>query len=131
MAKSRSVTLTDANAVPNTPSEVAQSLQSCVNALRGTYATGSFDGGIVGSVGYYHKYAEFWEAKLVLTATGNTAITFPYTLVDAVLNIYTISDMGVVSLSRKYAHETKDIQIVLGGVKTIIEVAMVHNTKER
>lgn len=121
--------VTSLTANPQTQEELQEAVSTMANALKGTYATGSFDGGI-GGTGLYHRYAEFWDAKLVTTLTGSTTITFPYTLVNSMVTHHVISDTGAVTSSTIYADNTKTVPLVLSGAKNVIEVAMVHNTKE-
>lgn len=128
-SNSSAAKVTSATASPQNEAEVKEAISTMANALKGTYSTGSFDGGI-GASGLYHRYAEFWDAKLVTTTTGSTTITFPFTLVDAIVEQHTISDGGALSTNTLYAHNTRTVPLTLSGVKTIISVAMVHNTKE-
>ena len=130
MAKNSSAAkVTSATAAPQNDVELRESVATMANALKGTYATGTFDGGI-GASGLYHRYAEFWDAKLVTTVTGSTTITFPFTLVDSLVYQNSISDTGEVTEKAYHVDNSKTLSLVLTGVKNIIEVAMVHNTRE-
>lgn len=131
MAKgsSRSATITGSHTTPQNEQELKQSVSAMANALQGTYATGEFDGGI-GGTGFYHKYAYFWDAKLVTTATGTTTITFPFTMNDTLVTQTTISDTGAISVHTIHVHDSKTFPATLSGIKTIFDVSMVRNTKE-
>lgn len=131
MAKgsSRSATITGTHANPQNEQELKQSISAMANALQGTYATGEFDGGI-GGTGFYHKYAYFWDAKLVTSAAGSTTITFPFTMDDTLVYQTSISDTGELTVHTINVHNSKSFPATLSGVKTIFEVSMVRNVKE-
>jgi hypothetical protein len=125
--RNKTTTITDSNAKPINQVEMANSLQMMANALKGTYGNGEFDGGL-GSIanGYWHRYAMFWDAKLVFTATGSVTITFPYTVVDSMVKVY---DASANTASVYYIESSKTLTFTASG-KTIVEVSFCKNTKE-
>ena len=126
--RNKTVKISESNANPINEVEVKQTLTMLANALKGTYGTGEFNGGLGDELayGYWHQYAMYWDAKLVFTATGSVTITFPFTLVDAPVRIFNVSDS---SSSVYYVHKSKSITISATG-KTIVEVGFVKNIKE-
>lgn len=125
--RNKTTTITDSNAKPINQTEVSNSLQMMANALKGTYGDGEFDGGLgQGAEGYWHRYAMYWDAKLVCTAYGAVTITFPYTIVDSMVKVYdtTTNTTGVY-----YIQSSKTLTFTASG-KTIVEVSFVKNTKE-
>jgi len=125
--KNKTVTINDINAKLATPEETAETLQNLAIALKGTYGSGEFDGGLgTGAEGYYHRYAMYWDAKLVCTASGSTTITFPFTLVNAEICVL---DVATNERSYFYADGTKQFTFN-GNGKTVISTMFIKNTKE-
>jgi len=101
-------------------------VQMTANALLGTNGDGVWDGGSVGGVGYYCRYAMFWDAKLVYTLHGSESLVFPFTLVEAVVRI-TNTATGATSIN--YVENDRTLA-VSGDGKYVLEVSFVKNTKE-
>ena len=126
MAKNnRSVTITDAIARPRNEKEMQETLQMTANALLGTHGDGEWDCGVAGATCYYHKYAQFWNAKVSLTFSGTVIISFPFTIVDSILK--QIKDDG--TTTNVYVSNAKQVTLT-GSGKYILELFFVKNVKE-
>jgi hypothetical protein len=126
---SRATVVTEAMAKPTNEREAKEAMVQVVNALRGTYGTGEWDGGFDGASGYWTKYSMFWDAKLSFDGGGSATITFPFTVVDSIVKVYMVSG---VTVTQENHYIVKGNNLTLAGLtgKTIIELAFVKNTKE-
>lgn len=126
--RNKTTTITDSTAKPINDDEVATSLQLMANALKGTYGYGEFNGGLGENIGngYWHRYAMYWDAKLVFTGTGTTTITFPYTVIDSMVHVY---DTATNTDQVYYIENSKTLTFNASG-KTIVEVSFVKTGRE-
>jgi hypothetical protein len=123
---SKATTITTAMASPSNPAELNETLLQLVNATRGTYGDGEWDGGIAGN-GYWCKYAAFWDAKLSADISGTTTIKFPFVVTDSAVRVYHLS--GTPSMEVFYINSADALNLT-GHGKTIIEVSLVQIPKE-
>lgn len=123
--KSNSVTITEAMAKPQSPKEMGVAVESFANALDGTYGTGEWDGGVEGASGFWHRYSQYWDAKLVVTISTSQLIVFPFTVIDSLLRLTKLD--GTSSII--YIENAKQLNVA-GNGKYVLELFFVKNTKE-
>lgn len=126
---SRTTIVTEAMAKPTNEREAKEAMVQVVNALRGSYGTGEWDGGFDGATGYWTKYSMFWDAKLSFVGSGTTTVTFPFTVIDSIVKVFKITGT---SATQELIYIAKGNSLALTGLTgtTIIELAFVKNTKE-
>lgn len=126
---SRVTVITDSNARPSNDKELAETVQALVNATRGANGTGDWNGGVVGSKGYWSKYQMFWDARLSFVASGSLTIDLPFTAQDTVVRVI---KCGTVSPVEVLYYVDKSKTLTLSGLngRTVVEITMAKNTKE-
>lgn len=124
--RSRSVTITQANAKFTTDKELRETVQMTANALEGTHGDGDWDGGIEGATGFFYRYAKFWNAKIVYEIHGSNSLVFPFTLVDAVVRI---TNAATGATTSTFVDRSRTMAIS-GDGKYVLEVSFVKNVKE-
>lgn len=126
--KSKSTTVNESLASPKTAQETSNTIQTLVNALKGVYGNGDWDGGLGDiATGYYHRYAMYWDAKLSFTASGSVTLTFPFTVVDSIVKVFDVTSK---TMAVYYLDNSNSLSLTSLNGKTIIEVSFVQNTKE-
>lgn len=81
MSSQNVTTITELFAYPANENEGRNSFRSVINALLGTWGNKAWDGGLDDANvvhGYWHRYARFWDCKLVFDSSGDTEIELPF-----------------------------------------------------
>lgn len=125
--------ITDAHARPINARELEVTQQLIVTALRGSWGTGDWSGAGDSSwpsgTGNWEKHADSWSATLTTTLSGEATVTFPYPVIRSIVKVWKVSDDGSATLNAYSIESGRTLSITHVG-KVVIELDMVHNTKE-
>ncbi|TRZ51949.1 MAG: hypothetical protein D4S01_03845 [Dehalococcoidia bacterium] len=118
-------TITDVYATVKNPLEQQNAWREVIGCLKGTWNVGEWKTSFPDSDGWYRKYSQFWEAKLVATIEGTVTLRLPFKAKECTIRVV---DTASLTQSLYYIQIGQEVEIA-GSGHTIIYVDPVRTVR--